>query len=305
MTQPTATPPPPGSPGADQGPPDANRRPPTPAHAPVSQVPQVPATVPFCQLVGQKLYNLAMYDSNGNVWEYQKNRGKNRVGRLTLIDFWSSGCGPCQVAMPSIRDLHQAYEPYGLDVVGIAYESGSTEQRVSNVRSIRGRYQMKYPTLMGDPGNCPVLNQFNVQGFPTVVLLDENGVIVFRARYASDHLDSYATIASSMMSFSPGFDLEQVKNHYQVTLQDVDGSTIASIVYVDDASDAEFGERFGTGVSTSFITNPATVVPWKKDPYAQAMDVTRNGNSIVADTAFAWTAMNYSTPNWDAISLAD
>jgi len=51
------------------------------------------------------------------------------------------------------------------------------------------------------------------------------------------------------------------------------------------------------------ITNPATVVPWKKDPYAHAMDVTKNGNSIIADTAFAWTAMNYSTPNWDEIVI--
>ena len=42
---------------------------------------------------------------------------------------------------------------------------------------------------------------------------------------------------------------------------------------------------------------------WKKDPYAQAMDVTSNGNSIVAETAFSWTAMNYNTPSWDEMVI--
>jgi 1,4-alpha-glucan branching enzyme len=45
------------------------------------------------------------------------------------------------------------------------------------------------------------------------------------------------------------------------------------------------------------ITNPTTVVPGKKDPYAHSMDVTQNGNSIVADINFDWTAMNYGTPS--------
>ena len=33
------------------------------------------------------------------------------------------------------------------------------------------------------------------------------------------------------------------------------------------------------------------------------MDVTNNGNSIVADTAFAWPRMNYSTPGWDEMAI--
>jgi thiol-disulfide isomerase/thioredoxin len=132
-------------------------------------------------LVGRRLVNLALYDQNGNVWEYRKERqGQRRIGRLVLIDFWHSTCGPCREAMPYLVDLHRQYGPFGLEVVGIAYESGTIDQQVMNVRSVRGRYGVRYPLLLGAGSNCPVRTQFDIQAFPTIVLLDENGDIVFR-----------------------------------------------------------------------------------------------------------------------------
>jgi thiol-disulfide isomerase/thioredoxin len=137
--------------------------------------------VPYCQLVGRKLVDFALYDQNGRVWEYRKDRvGGGRLGRLVLIDFWSSRCVPCLAAMQSIVELNQKYGPYGLDVVGIAYETGTSEQQVAQIRSVRGRYNVRYPTLLGAGSNCPVRTQFEIQYFPTLILLDENGEIIFR-----------------------------------------------------------------------------------------------------------------------------
>ena len=39
-----------------------------------------------------------------------------------------------------------------------------------------------YPTLLASGPQCPVLTQFDIQSYPTVILLDENGEIVFRSR---------------------------------------------------------------------------------------------------------------------------
>lgn len=40
---------------------------------------------------------------------------------------------------------------------------------------------MRYPTLLGTGSNCPVRTQFGVDSFPTLVLIDENGDIVWRS----------------------------------------------------------------------------------------------------------------------------
>ena len=48
------------------------------------------------------------------------------------------------------------------------------------IRSVRGRYGIGYPTLLSGGSNCPVQAQFDVHAFPTLILLDENGDIVWR-----------------------------------------------------------------------------------------------------------------------------
>src|SRR5439155_23866238 len=64
----------------------------TPRTAPeVSPVPDVPARVPSCSLVGGQLRNFALYDLHGQPWEYKK----SRRGRLLLLDFWATDCPPC------------------------------------------------------------------------------------------------------------------------------------------------------------------------------------------------------------------
>jgi thiol-disulfide isomerase/thioredoxin len=178
-------PPPPGS-SVETAPPTTNSAPRQPAPqppGPLSRVSEASVPVPSCQLVGRKLVNLALYDVNGEVWEYRKNRnGQGRISRLVLLDFWFSSCGPCRQAMPKLYELQKTYGPFGLDVVGIANESGSIKDQVDRVRGVRGRYNIRYPTLLASGPRCPVLTQFDIQAYPTLILLDENGEIIFRSK---------------------------------------------------------------------------------------------------------------------------
>jgi thiol-disulfide isomerase/thioredoxin len=176
---------PPGTPKPIDPPPVAPAREqpvPGPTQAPVDSPP-----VPSCQLVGKRLINLALYDEKGNVWEFRKSRaGQGRYGRLVLIDFWRSGCGPCLMAMKHVAELDQQYRPYGLDVVSIGYVSGTAEQQAAQIVSVRGRYVLRCPTLIGAGSSCPVKTQFDVQAYPTIVLLDENGDIILRKEGLTD-----------------------------------------------------------------------------------------------------------------------
>jgi thiol-disulfide isomerase/thioredoxin len=138
---------------------------------------------PSCILNGLQLTNFALpdvnYGENGRIWEYRK----DRAARLVLLDFWHTGCKPCRDAIPWLVNLQAYYDknyPKTLQIVGIAYEEGTPEKQAQQVRSFRGRYNIKYPTLLGNRVKCPVFEQFGVEAYPTFVLLDETGRIVWR-----------------------------------------------------------------------------------------------------------------------------
>jgi thiol-disulfide isomerase/thioredoxin len=152
--------------------------PPAPAPQPEAAPPAGSARVPSCVLTGQTLYNFALYDLNGQPWEYLR----DRRGRLVLLDFWETTCVPCVQAMSHLKGWHQRYGPYGLEVIGIAYEEGTPQEQVVKVNRVRIAKQINYRLLMGsDFDTCPVRSQFGVRRFPTLVLLDGNGRIIWRS----------------------------------------------------------------------------------------------------------------------------
>jgi thiol-disulfide isomerase/thioredoxin len=135
--------------------------------------------VPSCELIGNRLYNLALPDMNGKTWEFAKHRGK-----LTLIDFWGTWCGHCVSAIPLLKAFQYTYGPYGFQVVGIAYEEGSVPEQVRKIQGVGQWRGMNYTVLLGgDPESsaCPVKKQFQVRAFPTVFLLDDQGTILYQA----------------------------------------------------------------------------------------------------------------------------
>jgi hypothetical protein len=78
--------------------------------------------------------------------------------------------------------LQQSYGPHGLQIIGIAHEQGPLDEAVSRIRGARGRYNINYTTIVSgtSPQPCPVMAQFQISRFPTMVLLDETGTIIWR-----------------------------------------------------------------------------------------------------------------------------
>lgn len=153
-------------------------RPGVPLNMNNTAVPSVPTRVPSCILTGQYLVNFALNDLTGNPWEFRKQRG-----RLTLIDFWETHCIPCQHAIPHLNVLQQRYGTNGLQVVGIAYEKGTPAEQAQEVNRVKQRLRINYTLLLGggDGTPCPVREQFGVRAYPTLVLVDDTGRILWRA----------------------------------------------------------------------------------------------------------------------------
>lgn len=169
------------APQVRRGPPEAT--PPAPPGPPGP--PATPARVPSCDLTGKTLYNFALNDLNGQPWEFRQH-----PARLTLIDFWGTWCVHCVHAIPHLNILQQRYGPYGLQVVGIAYEEGPLLQQIQQVNRMRQIKAMNYQILLGsDRGSCPVCTQFQVRSWPTLFLVDDQGRLIYRTEgLDADHL---------------------------------------------------------------------------------------------------------------------
>jgi thiol-disulfide isomerase/thioredoxin len=128
-------------------------------------------------LVGKQLVNFALYDLNGQPWEYRT----QKRGKLVLLDFWSTDCLPCRRAIPDLRGLKALHGSKGLEIVGIAYEnSGTPQDQAKRVAAFAAKNGMDYTLLLGSGRQCPVQTQFGVRAYPSLVLVGQNGWILWR-----------------------------------------------------------------------------------------------------------------------------
>ena len=127
-------------------------------------------------LTGNTLYNFALYDLNGQPWEFRQH-----YGRLVLLDFWGTWCPHCIRAMPQLRELQRRYGASGLEVIGIACEDGNGPEVARRVQEVAQSRNLNYRVLLTENSNrSPLVAKFQVRSYPTMILLDENGHIIAR-----------------------------------------------------------------------------------------------------------------------------
>jgi thiol-disulfide isomerase/thioredoxin len=103
---------------------------------------------------------------------------------LVLLDFWGTWCTPCLNSVPHLVDLQKRYGNR-LQIVGVAYEfpenASVAQERANTVRDVSSRLRINYPVLLGgaDGRPCPLQTALKVQTFPTMVLIDRQGNILW------------------------------------------------------------------------------------------------------------------------------
>ena len=94
-------------------------------------------------------------------------------GKVVLVNFWATWCGPCVIEIPDLQRLYNEYGDEGLTVLGVSVEDGD----VDLVRDFVAMYEMTYPVAI----SMDLTEQFGgVYGLPTTFVIDKEGQIVER-----------------------------------------------------------------------------------------------------------------------------
>lgn len=111
-------------------------------------------------------------------------------GNPAVLVFWSYYCPSCEEEAPHINKLNDEFASKGVKVIGI--NVGESKTRIEG--GIRD-FGIKY-TVAGDEGS-KVTKSFGVIGTPTVIFLDENGVVKYNGnKLPEDYAKRLATLVS-------------------------------------------------------------------------------------------------------------
>jgi peroxiredoxin len=91
-------------------------------------------------------------------------------GKVVLLNFWATWCRPCRDELPMLAKLHEKYKDRGLAVLGVADDTPSA------VDGFLKADPLPYPTVYGDKA---MVQSYGVEAYPTSILIDKNGQIVF------------------------------------------------------------------------------------------------------------------------------
>ena len=94
-------------------------------------------------------------------------------GKVVLINFWATWCGPCIAELPDLKRLYDKYKDKGFEILAISGDDKDDRQKVIDFAKKR---EMNF-TVLFDEG---VLKQYAITGLPTSIFVDRDGNVRYR-----------------------------------------------------------------------------------------------------------------------------
>lgn len=101
---------------------------------------------------------------------------KESMGKVTIIDFWASWCGPCRGENPNVVALYKEMHAKGLNIIGVSLDKDAAKWKEAIAKDGLVWPQISNLKFWDEP----IAKQYNVESIPATFILDAKGVIVAR-----------------------------------------------------------------------------------------------------------------------------
>src|SRR4030095_9812371 len=95
-------------------------------------------------------------------------------GKVVLLDFWGTWCGPCVASVPALRDLNKKYaKESGVVMLGVSSDGDEDKWKTFTAKE-----KMVWPQYLDR--DHAVQRAFAVRAFPTYIVIDAEGIVRYR-----------------------------------------------------------------------------------------------------------------------------
>jgi peroxiredoxin len=127
----------------------------------------VPATAQ--PSIGQQAYEIVLPDINGKMQKLSAQKGK-----VVLIDFWASWCGPCRKANRGLGVLYSKYKNKGFEIFGVSIDDEKNAWKKAIAKD-----NISWKQVIARGGwEAPVALQWKLEQIPASFLVDQEGKVI-------------------------------------------------------------------------------------------------------------------------------
>ncbi len=119
---------------------------------------------------------------DNRVFRTEEMKGKKPL----FLVFWATWCSNCKKEIPVLKEIYSSFEPKGMEFLAI---NVGVNDSLARVKRYTEKYKITYPVAF--EGGNRVTKLFGVQGTPTIIIVDKQGIVRYRSASVPDDLDEH------------------------------------------------------------------------------------------------------------------